>query len=269
MVSKRDFTFEGGSITAVDQGLLIALNNFFDDGLEDTSTPKPTLIEELPNIHIVPFHSPIKIEFVRNAHKKVISIVVCLEYLKQLLKNDRNQFDYLFKKESQFFIEELMSTDILRIANEISNTNINPSLPDFFYKLKTIELLYCLFRNLGKRKEIQHHNVSSKELKAIYKVRDALVANLDKSPTVKELVKIGGMNELKLRRLFTQIFGSGLYDYFQSIRMQEAARLLKEEQLSVSEVGYHLGFTNLSHFTRLFEEHTGIKPKKWSMDKKL
>ncbi len=46
--------------------------------------------------------------------------------------------------------------------------------------------------------------------------------------------------------------------------MKEAARLLKEEQLSVSEVGYRLGFTNLSHFTRVFEEHIGMKPKKFS-----
>jgi AraC-like DNA-binding protein len=31
--------------------------------------------------------------------------------------------------------------------------------------------------------------------------------------------------------------------------------------MSVSEVGYALGFSNLSHFTKVFEEHNGIKPK--------
>jgi AraC-like DNA-binding protein len=40
--------------------------------------------------------------------------------------------------------------------------------------------------------------------------------------------------------------------------------LLKEEKLSVSDAGYRLGFTNLSHFSRVFEEHIGIKPKKYS-----
>jgi AraC-like DNA-binding protein len=29
-------------------------------------------------------------------------------------------------------------------------------------------------------------------------------------------------------------------------------------------VGYQLGFTNLSHFSRVFTEHTGIKPKQYS-----
>ncbi|UZJ63155.1 helix-turn-helix domain-containing protein [Sphingobacterium sp. KU25419] len=46
--------------------------------------------------------------------------------------------------------------------------------------------------------------------------------------------------------------------------MQEAARLLREERLSVSEVGYQLGFSNLGHFTKVFEAVIGVKPKKYS-----
>jgi AraC-like DNA-binding protein len=46
--------------------------------------------------------------------------------------------------------------------------------------------------------------------------------------------------------------------------MQEAARLLQSKQFSVSEVGYQLGFSNLSHFSRTFEKHVGMKPKKYA-----
>jgi AraC-like DNA-binding protein len=46
--------------------------------------------------------------------------------------------------------------------------------------------------------------------------------------------------------------------------MKESARLLKEEKLSVSEVGYQMGFTNLSHFSRVFKEHIGMKPKQYT-----
>jgi transcriptional regulator GlxA family with amidase domain len=55
-----------------------------------------------------------------------------------------------------------------------------------------------------------------------------------------------------------------IFDYYQTLRMQEAARLLKEQHLTVSEVGYQVGFTNLSHFARVFEQHLGLKPKKYS-----
>ncbi len=55
------------------------------------------------------------------------------------------------------------------------------------------------------------------------------------------------------------------FDYYQSMRMQEAARLLKKERMSVSEVGYQMGFTNLGHFSKVFEQYMGMKPKKWSV----
>ncbi|MBT2622581.1 helix-turn-helix domain-containing protein [Chryseobacterium sp. ISL-6] len=56
----------------------------------------------------------------------------------------------------------------------------------------------------------------------------------------------------------------GIYDYYQHLRMKEAARLLRDEKLSVSEAGYQMGFENLSHFSRVFEKHIGQKPKKYS-----
>ena len=46
--------------------------------------------------------------------------------------------------------------------------------------------------------------------------------------------------------------------------MQHAASLLREKGLSVSEAGYELGFSNLSHFSRLFEKLIGSKPKQYS-----
>jgi AraC-like DNA-binding protein len=73
-----------------------------------------------------------------------------------------------------------------------------------------------------------------------------------------------GMSPTKLKRLFKQIFGNSIFNYYQEFRMKEAARLLKEEKLSVSDVGYQLGFTNLSHFSKVFAVHIGMKPKQYS-----
>ena len=72
------------------------------------------------------------------------------------------------------------------------------------------------------------------------------------------------MSPSKLKRLFKQIFGNSIFNYYQDFRMKEAARLLKEEKLSVSEVGYQLGFTNLSHFSRIFKKHIGMNPKQYT-----
>lgn len=91
-----------------------------------------------------------------------------------------------------------------------------------------------------------------------------LLSNLNSSANVARLAQQAGMSEPKLRKLFRQIFGKGIFEYYQMMRMQEAADLLRSNKLTVSEVGYQLGFSNMSHFSRVFEQHIGMKPKKYS-----
>ncbi|WP_460967882.1 helix-turn-helix domain-containing protein [Spirosoma migulaei] len=59
---------------------------------------------------------------------------------------------------------------------------------------------------------------------------------------------MAGMSLSKLNRLCKQFFGCGPCSYYQTMRLKKAASLLREKQLSVSEVGYGLGFSNLNHF---------------------
>ena len=92
-----------------------------------------------------------------------------------------------------------------------------------------------------------------------------MLEHLDTPQTIEELADFAGMSSSKLKRLLKQIFGNSIFNYYQSFRMKEAARLLREEKLSVSEVGYRLGFSNLSHFTSMFEQHIGMKPKRYSL----
>lgn len=133
-----------------------------------------------------------------------------------------------------------------------------------FFKIKCEELLCYLFNKLMERKDEPVNKFHIDDIKAIYKIKDYLHSNLNNASNIANLAIEAGMSESKLRKLFKQTFGIGIFEYHQSIRIQEAARLLKEERLSVSEVGYQLGYTNLSYFSRVFEKYMGMKPKKWS-----
>ena len=85
-------------------------------------------------------------------------------------------------------------------------------------------------------------------------------------PVHKELAHIIGMSETKMKLLFKKIFGTSIYNYYSSARMIEAASILKNDKnISVSEVGYSLGFSNLSHFSKMFKKHIGLKPKEYAL----
>ena len=52
-------------------------------------------------------------------------------------------------------------------------------------------------------------------------------------------------------------------EFIKNIRLQQAAALLKEKKLTVSEVAYATGYTNLSHFSSSFKEAHGVSPKEY------
>lgn len=71
------------------------------------------------------------------------------------------------------------------------------------------------------------------------------------------------MSDSKIQKLFKHIFGKSIYQYILSIRMEHAKNLLQSGNYSVSEVGFQVGYSNLSHFSKMFYKHYGIKPGKF------
>jgi AraC-like DNA-binding protein len=160
-----------------------------------------------------------------------------------------------------FILHEGMTREMEQILKQLSRINETTRLPGLLYKTKAQELIYYLFARLFSRKSGTSFSVNQEDVDRIYQVRAAILADLSSPPQLSDLAKNIGMSLTKMKQLFRQIFGDSIYNYFQVERMNEAAQLLKD--LSVSEVGYSIGFSNLSHFTRLFEKHHQMKPKRY------
>jgi AraC-like DNA-binding protein len=260
LVSKEAFSFRREPITLMEKGLLITFQNVFYDRKKEVDVVN----SEQPHVRVMPLHLASEIRFPERSHIKQITILIELTYLQQFLGNDQHRFDYLFEQESTFWIEDFMSPQMALLVDQVVSAPSDVTLSGFYYRTKSLDLLYLLFNSLSSRQSPSYYQMRSEEIDAIYKVRNELASSLDRPIPIEELVKVSGMNEQKLRQFFIQVFGKGLYGYYQHLRMQEAARLLKDQRLTVSETGYRLGFSNLSHFGRLFEAHFGLKPKKWS-----
>ncbi|MDQ0107079.1 AraC-like DNA-binding protein [Chitinophaga terrae (ex Kim and Jung 2007)] len=265
-IVKKNFVRQTGA-SAIDNSIGFLFYNIFEDNAPSAAgKQKARPPADPPFVRIFPFSISQKIRFVRNARVTHVSISISADYLKSFLKEETEYFRFLFDSTNNFLVEELMTDDILRTVNDIVKKEEPGALKSYYYKMKAMELLFYLFESLRKREKAAHQPLSEREIKAVYQVRDKMVSSLSEPTSIDELKRIAGMNELKLRRIFTQVFGMGIYDYYQHLRMKEAARLLREEKLSVSEAGYRMGFENLGHFTRVFEKHIGKKPKKYSND---
>lgn len=83
--------------------------------------------------------------------------------------------------------------------------------------------------------------------------------HLSEKLTIKSLSQKFNINRDKLQQLFKQIYGKPIATYIRYIKMSIAYQQLLENH-TVSEVGYMLGYTNLSHFSSAFRKVHGINP---------
>jgi AraC-like DNA-binding protein len=71
-------------------------------------------------------------------------------------------------------------------------------------------------------------------------------------------------------RYFKKLTGKTFSHFVNEVRIAQAASLLKEEHLSISDVCFACGFNNLSYFNKQFREITGLNPKAYrASNKKL
>lgn len=66
-----------------------------------------------------------------------------------------------------------------------------------------------------------------------------------------------------LCRLIKQETGIGYKEYLTKLRMEEAKRLLKDPDAAIGDVCQKIGYTNVSHFIKIFQKYEGTTPAKY------
>jgi AraC-like DNA-binding protein len=64
-------------------------------------------------------------------------------------------------------------------------------------------------------------------------------------------------------RLFSSVLGVTPHQYLVRSRLRHAARLLADDDRSVTDVAYDVGFADLSNFVRTFHRAAGLSPRKF------
>ena len=73
-----------------------------------------------------------------------------------------------------------------------------------------------------------------------------------------------GISRVHLHRKLKQLTNMTTRDLIRSIRLKQAARLIKKDGLSVSEVAYAVGYSDLSNFSLSFKQIYGVSPSNYA-----
>ncbi|RXK85734.1 chromate resistance protein ChrB domain-containing protein [Filimonas effusa] len=120
---------------------------------------------------------------------------------------------------------------LLEIFNRYIRNKDNPKTPDWVMELRSL-------------------------------IQDQIDTNF--SLTLKDLSKDLDVNPSYVSREFSKYFDNLSYgDYIRKLRIERSITLLKTSSYSLTEVAYLTGFSDQSHFTRIFKQQMGETPSEF------
>jgi signal transduction histidine kinase/AraC-like DNA-binding protein/ABC-type xylose transport system substrate-binding protein len=78
---------------------------------------------------------------------------------------------------------------------------------------------------------------------------------------VDDICKEIGISRVQLYRKVKAVLGYNINEYILEVRMQKAKYLLLNEDLSISEISYKVGFASQAYFATVFKSKFGVTPK--------
>ncbi|MDL2291668.1 response regulator [Bacteroides sp. OttesenSCG-928-F21] len=149
------------------------------------------------------------------------------------------------------FIVKPFNTDVLRstISNLISNRE---RLKGQFVSEKQME---------EKINKIEKKSSDDILMEKIMKTINDHLA--DPELNVEMLAANVGLSRVHMYRKLKELTNQSARDFIRNIRFKQAASLLVETKLTVSEVAYATGFSNISHFSNSFKDLYGVSPTEY------
>ncbi len=113
----------------------------------------------------------------------------------------------------------------------------------------------------GKVDQVKLQGVNDKLMEQVMKVINENLSEPELG--VEYLAEKVGLSRTQLHRRMKEITGLTCGDFIRNFRMREAARLLKEGDIYVSQICYAVGYANPTHFSTAFKKHFGVSPSEY------
>lgn len=196
------------------------------------------------------------------------NITLALIFNKERLVKDLENIDSTYIQELllnkvSFYVFESFNLRILELTEELIKCIELDSDPFKYLQIygKSILLFYQYIKQLNLRQYSESNGkMHPLDIEILFKIREKILDNISSPPLLNDLAKEANMSVSKLQKCFKQVFGTSISRFALHEKMKIAQELLSSETQSVSEIGYKLGYSNLSHFSKAFFNEFNINP---------
>ncbi|WP_054028818.1 AraC family transcriptional regulator [Bacillus sp. FJAT-28004] len=149
-------------------------------------------------------------------------------------------------------------TQVVRSLRRMKQTMEQGSnLPALNIRLALLEFLLSL-TDLRERKELSPELIQSMDL-----ILREMTIRPEWNPRLHELASIANVSPSYFHHIFQEHTGLTPKGYMEYIKISEAAKLLKDTEMSVTEIALRLGYSSSQHFATAFGRAIGQTPTQW------
>lgn len=84
---------------------------------------------------------------------------------------------------------------------------------------------------------------------------------------VEQLCDEVGISRSQLHRKMKEMTGVATSDFIRNLRLNQAAKLISEGKVNISQVAFSVGFNSTTHFSTVFKKHFGVSPSEYAAKK--
>jgi YesN/AraC family two-component response regulator len=134
------------------------------------------------------------------------------------------------------------------------------------YMKKPLDLKYLRHRVseiLGEDRERKDYPLSGQKAHNLDSIAEHIRKNYMEEMTLDTLARLACMSRYSFCRAFRERFDQCCISYLNSIRIQNAVKLLRDSRFSITEIAFSVGYRNSGHFNRVFKEAHKISPREY------
>ena len=171
-------------------------------------------------------------------------------FIIECLKNGSQNVHYLhFKAADILPIQNLVENLIWTLHNKQPNKRSSNQV--------TMGLLFLQLMNYINKAEIGQENYEQELLLTVFQYIEEHYSDGELSALAQEL----GYDLYWLSRVIKRLTGKNYKDLLQEKRLSQAAHLLRNTSLTVTDIGLHVGYHNFSYFYKIFKARYGMSPR--------
>lgn len=87
--------------------------------------------------------------------------------------------------------------------------------------------------------------------------------NFSMDISLDRVAGVAGISRYHFSRLFKEMTGLTYLSYLNRVRIEQAKRLLNDDNLSITDTGHAVGYYDLTHFERIFKKISGTTPSQY------